>query len=216
MKTKLITAILLISFSGLQAQSVKDIDSNIYPTAKIGSKVWITQNLKTTILNDGTSIPLVTDSSTWSNCTSPSYCWYKNDKTSFKNPYGALYNFYTISTGKLCPTGWHVPTDNEWTSLTNYLGGSALAGGKLKEIKTVHWGLPNAKVTNESGFTALPGGMRGDDGKFTNLKSNGVWWTFTEQSPEIAVRRYLSYHNGDIYRDYCTKKAGFSVRCVKD
>ena len=133
-----------------------DIDGNVYHTVTIGTQIWMVENLKTTRYNDGSPIPFVTDSSSWSNLTTPGYCWYNNDTTN-KNTYGALYNWFAVNTGKLAPTGWHVPTDDEWTTLTTYLGGESIAGGKLKETGTTHWRTPNAGATNEIGFTASSG-----------------------------------------------------------
>jgi len=123
---------------------VSDIDGNYYKTIQIGSQIWMAENLKTTRYNDGSNIPLVTDNTAWSNLTTPGYCWYNNDAATYKNVYGALYNWYAVNTGKLCPSGWHVPSEYEWTLLVNYLGGVYAAGGKLKETGTTHWYSPNA------------------------------------------------------------------------
>ena len=109
--------------------NVVDIDGNVYHTVTIGTQVWMVENLKTTKYNDGTAIPLVTDNTAWGALTTPGYCWYNNDSATYKNTYGALYNWYAVNTGKLAPTGWHVPTDSEWTVLTTYLGGQSVAGG---------------------------------------------------------------------------------------
>ena len=109
--------------------NVVDIDGNVYHTVTIGTQVWMVENLKTTRYNDGTAIPLVTDGTAWAALTTPGYCWYNNDSATYKNTYGALYNWYAVNTGKLAPTGWHVPTDSEWTVLTTYLGGESLQAG---------------------------------------------------------------------------------------
>jgi len=111
--------------------TITDIDGNYYTTVTIGTQVWMVENLKTTKYNDGTGIPLVTDNTVWCNLSTPGYCWYNNDETTYKNPYGALYNWHTVHTGKLCPSGWHVPTDSEWITLTSYFGGMNTAD-KLK------------------------------------------------------------------------------------
>ncbi len=139
---------------------VTDIDNNHYEAVRIGSQLWMAENLKTTRYNDGTPIPLVTDSLEWDNLVTPAYCWYRNDPVTYGETYGALYNLHVVSTGILCPSGWHVPSDAEWTVLSDYLGGESVAGGKLKEAGTTHWYTPNAGATNETGFTALPGGIR--------------------------------------------------------
>ena len=195
---------------------VTDIDGNIYNTVTIGTQVWMVENLKTTKYNDGTGIPLVTNTIEWSNLTTPGYCWYNNDEASYKNTYGALYNWYTVNTGKLCPTGWHVPTNAEWTTLTDYLGGAGVAGGKLKEAGTTHWNSPNTGATNESGFTALPGGRRYTTGLFYFFGETGCWWSSTKAYTSDAYSRKMYYNDNDVltYDDYWNH--GFSVRCVRD
>jgi uncharacterized protein (TIGR02145 family) len=191
------------------------------------------ENLKTTTLNDGTLIPNVTDGSTWIGLTTLAYCWYDNDNIN-KNVYGALYNGFAVGTGKLCPAGWHMPTDDEWTVLTDYLG-SSTAGQKLKETGTTHWKSPNYEATNESGFTALPGGGRHFNmGTFFYIGINGVWWSSSEGIPQKSnsYKDSLSYSSEstfiyfwtrliDYLQPYVTKscierKSGFSVRCLKD
>src|SRR5674476_633708 len=131
-----IFAILLMfasSFTeGDSSNTVTDIEGNVYHTVKIGTQTWMVENLKTTKYKDGTAIPLVTDNKVWINLPTPAYCWYDNDATTYKNTYGALYNWYAVNTGKLAPTGWHIPTDAEWTTLQNYVGGELVAGDKMK------------------------------------------------------------------------------------
>ena len=224
-KNVVLFAIILFCFrlTGLQAQTVKDIDGNGYKTVTIGKQVWMAENLKTTKYNDGKTIPLVTDEKSWEVLTTPAYCWYNNDATANKNKYGALYNWYTVNTKKLCPNGWHVPTDAEWTILTTYLGGESVAGGKLKETGTSHWESPNTGATNKSGFTALPGGFRNHDGTFGDFgsyvlifRSNGCWWSSTEQSDFSAYYRRLYNTLISVYRSPSDKHFGYSVRCLKD
>jgi len=194
--------------------TVTDVDGNIYKTVKIGTQWWMAENLKTTKYNDGISIPLVT-ADTFSNLTTPGYCWYNNDAATYKNTYGALYNWYAVNTGKLAPSGWHVPTDAEWTILTNLLGGDSIAGGKMKEAGITHWLSPNTGANNSSGFSGLPGGARYHFGMFLYVGREGSWWSATEWSLSYAWLLYLSYNNpvalhvvtGDKYR-------GVSVRCV--
>lgn len=139
--------------------TVTDVDGNVYQTIGIGSQFWIAENLKTTKYNDGTSIPLVTDNRDWSLLFTPAYCWYNNDEINNKITYGALYNWYTLNTGKLCPSGWHVPNNTEWAVLASYLGGPEVAGGKMKVPGTDYWNSPNTGATNSSGFSAFPGGL---------------------------------------------------------
>jgi uncharacterized protein (TIGR02145 family) len=180
------------------------------------------ENLKTTKYNDGTAIPNITDNTAWTALTTPAYCWYNNDAATYKATYGALYNWYAVDVasngGKnVCPTGWHVPTDAEWTILTTYLGGESVAGGKLKETGTTHWSSPNTDATNETGFTALPGGNRGSDsGTCFNIGYLGFWWESIEYSTTGAWIMNMFYINADVSRIASKKLNGFSVRCVRD
>lgn len=174
------------------------------------------KNLKTTKYRDNTAIPLVPDNTDWSNLVTPGYSWYNNDAVANQETYGALYNWATVNTGKLCPIGWHVPTDAEWTTLTSYLGGEDAAGGKLKEIGTSHWNSPNVGATNETGFTALPGGVRNTDGQFLDLGSNGYWWSSSEYDAIYAWYRDMIYDDHWVNRFKYLKGLGFSVRCIKD
>ncbi|MCX6334779.1 MAG: DUF1566 domain-containing protein [Bacteroidia bacterium] len=202
--------------------TVSDVEGNIYNTVTIGTQVWTKENLKATKFNDNTSIPLVADNTTWAGLNTPGYCWYNNDEAGYKGTYGALFNWYTIddeSNGhkKICPTGWHVPTDGEWTTLINYLDGVSIAGGKLKETGTVHWGSPNTGATNESGFTALPGGYRNRNGtSFINSGYDGYWWSTTSYGTVLAWYKQLSYDNSNASPAITYKSEGVSIRCVRD
>jgi uncharacterized protein (TIGR02145 family) len=194
-----------------------DGDNNNYPVVSIGTQTWMAANLKTTKYKDGiTSIPNVTVDGDWIALTTPAYCWYSNNSAAYKDTYGALYNWYTVGTGNLCPTAWHVPTDDEWLILIDYLGGENVAGGKLKESGTTHWYSPNTGATNETGFTSLPGGYRWSNGAFSDLGGNDPWWSATEYLPESAYNRRVYYLYNDILRYFYNKMIGFSVRCVKD
>src|ERR1035437_864134 len=217
-----VVSLFSIGLIGIQAQTVKDINGNVYKTVTIGKQVWIAENLKTTKYNDGTTIPLVTENTAWESLTTPAYCWNKNDATN-KNRYGALYNWYTVNTNKLCPRGWHVPTDAEWAILTTYLGGESVAGGKLKETGTTHWESPNTGATNEKGFTALPGGSRNYAGavNYTGsnvifFRSNGCWWSSTGLSDFNAYYRRLYNSLSEVYSSLSVKQFGYSIRCMKD
>jgi uncharacterized protein (TIGR02145 family) len=195
---------------------VTDVEGNTYKAVKIGNQVWMKENLKTTKSNDGTDIPNVTNSSTWIGLTTPGYVWYNND-ISNKNIYGAIYNWHSVNTGKLCPVGWHVPTNTEWTTLVNYIGGNSIAGGKLKETGFTHWLSPNTGATNESGFTALPGSSRDNVGNWGGaIGINGLWWTADAISSNTGKRWYLSNTNSAIVNDWSYKVDGLSVRCIKD
>jgi len=209
-----------LSLTILQAQMVKDIDGNVYKTVKIGKQTWMAENLKTTRYNDGTAVPLITDAAAWANrdsiaLTTPAYYWYDND-TTYKNIYGALYNGYTVKTGRLCPDGWHVPTDAEWSELTTYLGGEGIAGGKLKEAGTTHWEAPNTAATNETGFNALPGGYRFMDGTFKLVNGGGNWWSSTGYNTERTWFRGMNNNIELVIKGPLEKPVGVSVRCIKN
>ena len=197
-------------------ETVTDVDGNVYTTVTIGTQTWMVENLKATTYNDGTPISLVTDNNQWKNLNAAAFCWYANDAATYKNPYGALYNWYAVNTGKLCPSGWHVPTHAEWTELTDYFGGGTVAGGSLKESGTMHWASPNVDATNESGFTGLPGGAR-QDGGFLFIGVSGSWWSATEYNSEWAYERGLNYNSGNVFWvNFNPKTNGYSVRCLKD
>ena len=207
------TAKVVINFNPeLAYDSIYDIEGNKYRTIQIGTQTWMAENLRSVKLNDGTDIPFVPDVPKWAALSTPGYCWFNNDSVG----YGAIYNWYTVSTGILCPAGWHVPTDEEWTILTEYLGGKSAAGGKLKETGTSHWHSPNAGATNESGFTALPAGYRNYAGGFNSNGSYGFWWTSTEWSSGGAWYRRVYYGYISVDRSNSNKKSGATIRCIKD
>jgi len=218
----LVLMILLLYQSLLQAQTtVTDIDGNVYHAVTIGTQVWMVENLKTTHYQDGTAIPNVTEDSIWSYLTTGAYCDYDN-KSSNSVIYGRDYNWYAVANShNICPKGWHVPSDAEWTTLTTYLGGETVAGGKLKETGTAHWVTPNTGATNQMGFSALPGGYRsGSDfyGQFVIVGYyGGEWWSSTESSASSAWYRGMYFRRSDVKRDNdYNKTVGLSVRCLKD
>jgi len=190
-------------------------DGQIYKAVTIGDQVWMAENLKTTKYNDYTDIPHITDSAEWDNLTSPGYCWYNNDETTNKDTYGALYNWYTVGSNKLCPVCWHIPSDAEWITLETYLGSMSFAGGKMKETGTTHWISPNTGATNESGFTALPGGHRYFNGSFDYVGNKGFWWSSTENIPGYAWGRLMSFNSRIVNRFSLSMTFGVSVRCIK-
>ena len=192
-----------------------DIDGNVYHTVTIGPQVWMVENLKTTRYNDGSAIPLDTNSNTWGGLTTGAYCWY-NDSATYGSKYGALYNWYAVSTGKLAPTGWHVPSDSEWEALGTYLGDDTVAGGPLKETGTTHWNSPNTGATNATGFSALPGGVRTNYGAFGNIGTGGSWWSSTAGGATSSWNRNMNYNLADVCRSDVYNADGFSVRCVRD
>lgn len=178
---------------------------------------WMAENLRTTTYANGDLIPNVTAGTQWSNLTTGAWAHYNNDNQ-YENPYGKLYNWYTVADPRnVCPTGWHVPTDAEYTLLTDYLGGETVAGGKMKSTGTQYWSSPNTDyATNESGFSGLPGGNRGTNGSFASVGYLGGWWSSTEYDTGRAWNRYLTYDNGYVNRGYTNKERGFSVRCLRD
>ena len=205
--------------------SVSDIDGNIYRTIIIGTQEWMADNLKTTKLNDGTSIANVTDEFKWYDLTTPGYCWYNNDAATFKYIYGALYNWYAVSTGNLCPQGWHVPTNTEWSTLIKYIDPASIpgasteslvAGGKMKETGTLLWTSPNFNATNETGFTAVPGGERSTDLAFKQIGISSMLWSSTEFDSKFSQLHVITNNYGYFYDMYSDKEFGFSVRCVKN
>jgi len=197
--------------------TVTDIDGNTYKTVTIGTQTWMAENLKVTKYNDGTAIANVTDDDEWSALTTGAYCNYNNTTSTVTiATYGRLYNWYAVKTGKLAPKGWHVPSDSEWTVLTDYLGGKSVAGGKLKETGTTHWDSPNDGATNETGFTALPGGYRYTNGTFSTIGIYGYWWSATEYYSYTAWDWDMSYNNSSVNSSDYFKELGFSVRCLRD
>ena len=200
--------------------NLKDAEGNTYKTVTIGTQTWMAENLKVSKYSDGTIIPNVKDSIEWSKLTSGAWSYYNNDLTN-NAKYGKLYNWYAVSkisngNKNVCPTGWHVPTDAEWTVLTDYLGGESVAGGKMKEVGTTSWNSPNTDATNTSLFSALPGGLRGNDGSCYGIGSSGNWWSSSEYNTYIAGYRYLNGSNGDVNSYGYVKEVGLSVRCLRD
>ena len=202
-------------------------DGNVYQTVTIGNQVWMAENLK--------YLPSVVGPGTGSVTTPYHYVYGYNGTdvnaakaTSHYSTYGVLYNWPAAMNGAassttnpsgvqgVCPAGWHLPSDAEWTQLTDYLGGESVAGGKLKETGTAHWNSPNTGATNETGFTALPGGDRYSDGTFISIGSNGYWLSATEDNTNYAWGRSMSYNGSSAFRHSLNKVGGFSVRCLRD
>ncbi len=232
-----VSEIEMITYSGsrvVNEGTVKDVEGNVYKTVKIGRQVWMAENLKTKTLNDGSPIQLVTDNKEWYNMTTAAYCWLNNNESEFKNRYGALYNWYAVNTGTLCPSGWHVSSDNDWKELESYLvanghnsnKGAAEMIGKSLASKT-GWNpssmpsdvgsdlLPEYK--NKSGFSALPGGFRTTNGGFSSpVGIGGYWWTSTEKNEGYAWFKNLINYRGTLEEIAQSKYFGCSVRCVKD
>jgi uncharacterized protein (TIGR02145 family)/uncharacterized repeat protein (TIGR02543 family) len=197
--------------------TVKDIDGNEYKTIRIGNQTWTVENLKTTHYNEGTPIHYETDPAQWqSDKYIPQYCWYNNDATN-KATYGALYNWYAVNIGKLAPAGWHVPDTTDWKTLGTTLGGDVNAGGKLKEPELTHWTYPNTGATNESHFTALPGGSN-YYGTFGEIGISGFWWSASAAEPLssfYSTGRQLNHNNSSLGKLERHRSNGYSVRLVR-
>jgi len=200
-------------------EQVIDIEGNSYPVIEIGNQAWMAENLKTSTFSDGTPIQKVEEYEEWANLTLPAYSWYNNDSLN-SDDFGALYNCYAIETEKLCPEGWHVPSDEDWIELESALGGAPSAGGAMKEPGTAHWKTPNTQASNESGFTARPGGYRSYNGTFNLMRIDGFWWSTSEKSwygsTNTVIYRNLKYDGQDLFREVAVRANGFSVRCVKN
>jgi len=216
----------------LTYHAVSDIEGNSYKTIQIGTQEWMAENLKTTKFNDGTSIPLITHDIVWSGLTTPGYCWYENNEEIFKNIYGAYYNWYAVNKGNLCPTGWHVPSEEEWKVFKMFLGmtqeqaellyaGGTTEGNKIKETGTFNWVEGSIGATNESGFTGLPGGTRSvGPATFCWEGLSGGWWSAMAYNPEPyspAWSHHVVWDASWIFRsDMLVKPYGLNVRCIKD
>jgi uncharacterized protein (TIGR02145 family) len=195
---------------------LKDIEGNTYKTIRIGTQTWMAENLKTTILNNGTQIPQIINSEDWRNLYTEGYCWYNNDPDANRDTYGALYNGFTVSTGELCPTGWHIPTREDWLTLREFLSDTINGGNSLKETGPEHWLPSNISADNSTGFSALPSGIRYFEGTFSSINSFTSFWSGTETSQNELW--YISLYSGNsgVSMHHISKKYGFSVRCVKD
>lgn len=233
MKTILFLSALSISlnfYGQTTGSGMTDIDGNVYNTVIIGSQEWVQENLNVSKYNDGTIIPQVTDPSAWSNLTTGAWCYY-NNLTANGSIYGKLYNYYAVAgihdtlastpNKVLAPIGFHVPTDTNWTTLTDYLGGLLVAGGEMKEIGTAHWMSPNTGATNSSGFTGLSDGFRFDYGFFFGVGSYANWWSSTEYTNTTTNTvnvwiRHLDHDNSAVTKSGALKTIGFSVRLVSD
>ncbi|MFZ4377910.1 MAG: fibrobacter succinogenes major paralogous domain-containing protein [Saprospiraceae bacterium] len=211
--------------------TISDIDGNVYNTIAIGNQCWTKENLRVTKYNDGTLIPLdnsggtsgSSTGQTWGSRTAGARTIYAHSQANLSS-YGYLYNWYAakgIATSgytsykNLCPTGWHVPSDGEWTTLTTHLGGENVAGGKMKSTGTTLWRSPNSGATNESGFSGLPGGFRIGDGSFGVIRIFAFFWSASEDFFDAWIR-YLASNDGDVIRSYDLKSVGASVRCLRD
>ena len=199
--------------------NMTDQEGNEYKTIVIGNQEWMAENLKTSIYRNGEPIVTNLTDVDWQNSyiTQIAAWSYYNNDSQYECPYGKLYNWYAVADQRnLCPVGWHIPTDDELTTLTNYLGGELPAGGKMKSTGTQYWNAPNTDATNESGFSGLPGGYRFSLGGLQNIGNDGFWWSSSAPKIYNAWYRYLGYNLGNATRNMSGKPYGFSVRCLRD
>ena len=195
--------------------TVTDIDDNVYHTVIIGNQVWMAENLKTTHYRNGDTVANVVDSKDWDELFSGAWCDINNHSPN-ADVFGHLYNWYALNDPRgLCPVGWRIPTDDDWTIMAEFLGGEQVSGGKLKETDTLYWHSPNTGATNVTGFSGLPGGSRQKDGPFWYFGYYGLWWTSTEENPEVAFYRSMSYDNTALFSNHFRKNCGLAVRCIK-
>ena len=214
--------------------AIIDIDGNCYTTIQIGDQIWMADNLKATHYQNGDEIPYPNQED-WNSYTEGKYSIYNMDHYNQSpindpqnaNVYGNLYNWAVVNDDRgVCPDGWHVPSDDEYTILTDYLGGVEVAGGKMKECtegncpESDYWNTPNTEATNESGFSGLPGGYRDRYGNYSGMNEQGFFWSSTEDinDSDRVWRRTVEYDSSEVYGLYrgTNKKSGFSIRCLKD
>ena len=197
---------------------IPDADGNVYTSVTIGTQEWMSENLRTTKYSDGTAIPNVTDDTQWNSLSTGAWCS-NNNSSSNDVTYGKLYNWYAVNTSKLCPTGWHVPTDAEWTILTDYLTANGHSGAEGTALKATSGWSGSGNGTDDYGFLGLPGGARGFNGRFGGIGYDGLWWSSSQIyafSSDNAWIRNLYYYNDYVNRNSFSKKYGFSVRCLRD
>ena len=210
------TDYITVSSSVNWGDGVTDIDGNNYTSVIIGDQEWIAENLKTTTYNNGTSIDLVTNDTNWQNNTTGAYCWYDNDQAQYAETYGALYNWYAVNTGNLCPEGWHVPTDEEWTALEDYISSNGNNYNEGEALKATFGWYDNGNGSDNYGFEAYPGGYREAYGRFGSVERLGFWWSNSEFNTSNSWYRRLYFFNNSVYRGSSYKNSGFSVRCIRD
>ncbi len=205
------------NYSVVTIGSAKGETENIDASGEKGYQIWMAENLGTATLNDGTAIQLVNNDADWGAITVPAFGWYLNNAVLYKDVYGGYYNFYTVSTGKLCPSGWRVPNDADWNTLFSSLGGAAAAGGKLKDTGFTYWMSPNTEATNESGFTGRGGGSRSpSSGTYSGTNSLGSWWTTTQIAPNFGSFKELQYDRVLVNEGNMSRSYGRNVRCIKE
>lgn len=202
---------------------IKDGDGNVYNSITIGEQTWLDKNLKTTSFNDGEPIAEVTDDTEWKETQSPAYCWYDNNEAEYKDVTGSLYNYFVVESGKICPVGWHVPSQEEWKTLLDYLGDDA--ANQLKDANSNLWKV-KGNATNSTGFSGLPGGQRSNEGEFRDFRERGIWWISGKEI--LGLSEFIYYMemihspcDGNKIREGAAgyeylNNTGFSIRCIKN
>ena len=199
-------------------EGATDIDGNTYKSVIIGEQEWMAENLRASKYSDGASIPNVTNDTVWTFDTTGAWCIYDND-SQYDSIHGKLYNWYAVETGKLCPTGWHVPTDSEWAELTDYLTNNGHGGAVGTALKSTSGWNNGGNGTDDYGWNGLPGGFRLPEvfeGGLYNIGDYGYWWSSSEYESGTAWDRIFYSTNGIVSRGHINKKYGFSVRCIRD
>jgi uncharacterized protein (TIGR02145 family) len=214
---------------------MNDQDGNSYKTvvvgiynSPLGAKEWMAENLRASHFSNGDIVPLITNNNNWESSISAASCWYNNDSIGYNCPFGKLYNWPTVSDSRnICPSGWHVPSDEEWTFLVSFYDPAAnsttflesqTAGGKMKSKGTLYWSSPNIGANNISGFSGLPGGYRYLDGSYNYYGTTGYWWSSTPNGPTAAFTRNINVGSTVVGRaiNGDDKRCGFAVRCVRN
>lgn len=215
--------LLFLVMMSCDPNTVTDVEGNVYKTVTIGSQVWMAENLKTTSYRDGSPIQYPgADTTKWVTDTDGSYAWYDDDKAKYRDTYGALYNWYAVvNPAGVCPSGWRVPDDDDWETLFDFLGGTAVAGGKMKTTGTLEdgtglWRSPNTAATNESGFSGLPAGYRGGGGWYDYMGGSAGWWSRSDFQELGARSPTIDYGDARVFTGVSGYHIGFSVRCLKD
>ena len=201
--------------------SMTDQEGNVYKTIVIGTQEWMAENLNTSSYRNGDAIVTDLDNAAWGATSSGAWSYYNND-ASYECPYGKLYNWFACTDSRgLCPTGWHVPSDAEWTTLTNFLGGEGVAGGMMKSTGTIEattglWNNPNTGATNSSGFSGVSSGTKYYEGNYSDISNISIFWSNSEIQSDTGLTRYIYYAGQDVVLYPYVKQGGFSVRCLRD
>lgn len=214
--------------ANIEQGTMTDQEGTVYKTVKLGTQTWMAQNLKTSTYNDGTTIPSVTDANQWDALTTGAYCYHNNDESN-NDKIGKLYNWYAVETGKICPTGWHVPTQTEWATLETFLKENNFGAGGTDNIAKAlaansDWTYSDVAnvvgndltINNRTGFNALPSGSRSFSGNFLNVSNYTFFWTSTLKDADYAYYSGLYYYESTLQNLNDNKSYGFSIRCVKD